>query len=250
LRKQAAAKAGPDHLAARRLGSEKLDSQMSGAETSAIFLIGFMGAGKSIVGRHLAERLGWAFEDLDERIEERQRRKVHEIFRESGEAEFRVAERAALRELLSEMRVGARKVVALGGGAFVQGENVNLIEDAGPATIFLDASVNELWRRCREQSERESVERPLLRSLSSFRALYKARRPHYARASLHYATDGKTVDEIAVGLTEMLGLSSIKQSRIKQGRPSAGRRSTGQRSTDRQDADRQVPNRRKRGEKN
>lgn len=199
-----------------------------------------MGAGKSTVGRHLAERLGWEFEDLDERIEQRQRRKVHEIFRESGEAEFRVVERAALQELVSEVRDGARKVVALGGGAFVQRENAKLIEDAGLATVFLDASLNELWRRCREQAERERMDRPLLKSLSSFSELYTIRRPHYARASFHYATDGQTVEEIAVELAEMLGLSSIKQSRIKQSRPSEGR----------QDAGRRVPNRRKRGEKN
>ncbi|MGC1371806.1 MAG: shikimate kinase, partial [Candidatus Sulfotelmatobacter sp.] len=155
MRKQAAAKADADQTAVHRLGSEQLGSERSGAETSAILLIGFMGAGKSTVGRCLAKRLGWAFEDLDDRIEERQQRKVHEIFRESGEAEFRVAERAALQELLSEVRDGARKVVALGGGAFVQRENAKLIEDAAPATVFLDASLNELWRRCREQSERE-----------------------------------------------------------------------------------------------
>ena len=237
-------------MGAKRSDSERSGSKRSGIGTSAILLIGFMGAGKSTVGRHLAERLGWEFEDLDERIEQREGRKVHEIFRESGEAEFRVAERAALQELLSEVRDGARRVVALGGGAFVQRKNAKLIEDAGPATVFLDAGVNELWRRCREQAKRESVERPLLKSLSSFSELYKARRPDYARASLHFATDGKTVEEIAVELAEMLGTSSIEQSRIEPNRPSAGRRSMGQRSADGRDADRQVSNRRKRGEKN
>ena len=67
----------------------------------AVALVGFMGAGKSSVGRALSEQLGWMFEDLDERIERRERRKVAEIFRESGEAGFRKAEHAALRELLA-----------------------------------------------------------------------------------------------------------------------------------------------------
>jgi shikimate kinase len=177
----------------------------SGAQ--AILLLGFMGAGKSSVGRCLARRIGWAFEDLDERIEKRERRKVHEIFRDSGEIAFRAAERAALEELLLELRAGKGKVVALGGGAFVQPANARLIEEAGLATVFLDAAVGELWRRCREQAERDGVERPLLRSLSTFRDLYKTRRPRYTRARFHQATDGKTVNEIAMEILATLGLS-------------------------------------------
>jgi shikimate kinase len=174
----------------------------------AVFLLGFMGAGKSSVGRSMAEQLGWPFEDLDERIEKRERRKVHQIFRESGEIGFRAAEQAALGELLSEVRAGARKIVALGGGAFVQKENARLIEEAGLATVFLDASADELWRRCRNQADRDGVERPLLGSLSNFRHLYKKRRPHYARAIFHQATEGKTVHEIAGELVEAIGISS------------------------------------------
>ena len=87
-----------------------------------------MGAGKSSVGRVMGELLGWVFEDLDERIELRERRAVAEIFRDSGEAAFREAEHAALKELLEELRSGPEKVVALGGGAFVPPRNVVLIE--------------------------------------------------------------------------------------------------------------------------
>lgn len=181
----------------------------------AIFLLGFMGAGKSSVGPSLALQLGWAFEDLDERIERREQRRIHEIFRDSGESVFRAAERAALEELLSEVRAGARRVVALGGGAFVQNENARLIRDAGLATVFLDASVDELWRRCREQAAREGVERPLLSDLSEFRDLYENRRPHYARARFCHATDGKTVDEIVKELAEKIGMPSGKSSSIR-----------------------------------
>jgi len=164
-----------------------------------------MGAGKSSVGRALGTRLGWAFEDLDERIERRERRKVPEIFRESGELGFRRAEHAALKELLSELRAGA-KIVALGGGAFVQKRNARLIEMGGVPTLFLDADVEELWRRCRQQAEEQGIERPLLGSLDSFRKLYETRRPHYLRASFRQETGGKTVEGIVAEVVRSLGL--------------------------------------------
>jgi len=174
-------------------------------------LIGFMGAGKSSVGRALSEQLGWAFEDVDERIEQRERRKVTEIFRESGESGFRLAEHAALKEMLSELqaeveKIVAGRIVALGGGAFVQKRNARLIEAGGVPTVFLDASVEELWRRCRQQAERQGVERPLLGDLESFRALYEARRFHYLKASFRQETSGKTVEGIAAEVVQTLGL--------------------------------------------
>jgi len=175
--------------------------------TRAVILIGFMGAGKSSVGRALGEQLGWAFEDLDERIERRERRKVPEIFRDSGESEFRQAEHLALRELLGELRAGAERVVALGGGAFAQKRNSRVVEAEGVPTVFLDAGAEELWRRCREQAERDGLERPLLGSLESFGELYDMRRPHYLKASLRQETSGKTVERIAAEVVQALRLN-------------------------------------------
>jgi shikimate kinase len=172
-----------------------------------VALVGFMGAGKSSVGRTLGERLGWSFEDLDERIERRERRKVQEIFRDSGEPEFRRAEHAALRDLLSELRSGDEKIVALGGGAFAQTRNARLIKAANVPAVFLDAPAEELWRRCREQAGQPGVERPLLGSLASFRALYETRRTHYLKASFRHETGGKTVKEIAAEVAQVLGLN-------------------------------------------
>ena len=182
-------------------------------QTRAVILIGFMGAGKSSVGRALGEELGWTFEDLDERIELRERRKVSEIFRDSGESGFRRAEHAALKELLGELRPRAERIVALGGGAFVQAENVRLIEASSVPTVLLDAGVEELWRRCREQVEKQGIERPLLGSLQSFRELYEARRPHYLKASFKQETGGKTVEEIAAALVQALGLDQSRKRR-------------------------------------
>jgi shikimate kinase len=165
-----------------------------------------MGAGKSSVGRALGRQLGWTFEDLDERIERREGRKVHEIFRDSGEPTFRRAEHAALKELLKELHTGAERIVALGGGAFARRQNAMLIEGSGIPTIFLDAGPEELWRRCREQVEQQNIERPLLGSLQSFQELYEARRPHYLRASFRQETGRKTIAEIAAEVIQALGL--------------------------------------------
>ncbi len=142
------------------LGSTPDGSVSHPGKTSApraIFLVGFMGAGKSTVGKALASQLGWEFEDLDDRIVARERRSIEQIFRESGEAEFRHAEQAALRALLLESGSVAR-VVALGGGAFVQAENADLLAQTGAPAVFLDAPVEVLFRRCQIEQQ---VERPL-----------------------------------------------------------------------------------------
>jgi shikimate kinase len=174
----------------------------------AVFLAGFMGAGKSSVGRALGQRLRWVFEDLDDRIERRERRTIAGIFRDSGESEFRRAESAALRQAIAEMR-GGGKIVALGGGAFVQKENAALLQASGVPTVFLDAPVEELWRRCRAQASEAGVERPLLRDKDQFQQLYKTRRPGYLKASLKIPTGGRTVDEVAAEIARKLGLKEI-----------------------------------------
>jgi shikimate kinase len=185
---------GPD-MTSRRL--EKMH---------AIILVGFMGAGKSTVGRVLAARLGWMFEDLDDRIELREKQTVAEIFGNAGEAEFRRAEHEALKELLEGLSSGAEKVIALGGGAFVQQSNINLLDAADLPTIFLDASVEELLARCQRQSETQAVERPLLGTPDHFRQLYENRRPHYLRARFRQKTEGKEVQEIVTNVIRALGL--------------------------------------------
>jgi shikimate kinase len=181
----------------------------------AVILVGFMGAGKSSVGRVLAEHLGWTFEDLDDRIERREKRKVAEIFRDAGEVGFRHAEHEALKDLLDGLRSGAEKVVALGGGAFVQELNIRLLAAAKLPTVFLDAGVAELWGRCQRQAEEQGMERPLQGSLEEFRDLYEKRRPHYLRASLRQETGGKAVTEIAAELVHALGLGRRRESEEK-----------------------------------
>jgi shikimate kinase len=176
----------------------------------AVFLVGFMGAGKSSVGAALGRRLNWNFEDLDDRIERRERRTVAQIFRESGEPAFRRAERSALQDVVEGIHDQAR-VVALGGGAFVQGSNAELLRSSGVPIIFLDAPVEELWERCCRQANEAAAERPLLRSLDHFRELHEKRRPQYCEASLTIETGGRTVDEIADEIAAKLGLKMLDQ---------------------------------------
>lgn len=167
----------------------------------ALFLVGFMGAGKTSVGRSLGRRLRWSFEDLDDRIQAASGRSITEIFRDSGEAEFRRLETAALLGLLRELSSGPR-VVALGGGAFAQPENAALLESAGAPVIFLDGSVEELFRRCRH----EQRERPLLHDAEQFRELYERRRSSYLKASSHVDTTGKDVDQVAAEVACRIGM--------------------------------------------
>ncbi len=168
----------------------------------AVFLVGFMGAGKTSVGQALARSLGWRFVDLDDRVIARERRSVAEIFRDSGEAAFRRAETAALRELLDELDGERPTVAALGGGAFVQDENAWLLTEAGDPMVFLDAEYEVLRQRCQALG----TERPLFEDESRFRALYETRRPHYLRAGVRVDTNNKSVGQVAAEIVHTLAL--------------------------------------------
>ena len=167
----------------------------------AVFLVGFMGAGKTSVGRALASSLGWQFEDLDDRIQRRERRSVGEIFQQSGENEFRRVEREALAAVVAELGSTAT-VVALGGGAFVQPENSRLLEVAGATLVFLDAAPEELFRRCSQ----EDGKRPLGQDWEGFLQLYANRRAHYLRAGLRIDTSDRSVEAVAAEVARRLGL--------------------------------------------
>jgi shikimate kinase len=168
-----------------------------------------MGAGKTSVGRALGRRLNWIFEDLDDRVQAREGRTVAAIFRDSGEPEFRRAEHAALRQVIEELHGGGARIVALGGGAFVQKENAALLKASGVPTVFLDAPVEELWQRCRRQATENGRERPLLRSMEQFRELYETRSKCYSKASLRIQTGSRSVETIAAEIAKALGLKQI-----------------------------------------
>jgi shikimate kinase len=163
-----------------------------------------MGAGKSSVGRALGQRLNWLFEDLDDHIERREGRTVADIFRDAGESEFRRAEHA-----VQQLRGGGARIVALGGGAFVQKSNAALLQAAGVPTVFLDAPVDELWQRCRKQASESGAERPLLSSRDGFSQLHATRRKAYLQAAIKIETGGRAVEAIAAEIADVLGLKKI-----------------------------------------
>jgi len=153
-----------------------------------IYLLGFMGSGKSTVGAVLAKQMGWPFIDLDTTIEAGQGQTIREIFAQAGEAFFRGIEYAAL----TEASKTEPAVIALGGGTFVQESNMQFIRDRGGATIWLDCPYEELVRRCEGMTNR-----PLFRDLDSFRQLLQRRVPYYQLAEFRVSTEGRAPQEVA-----------------------------------------------------
>ncbi|MGA2004774.1 MAG: shikimate kinase [Terriglobales bacterium] len=178
---------------------------MSAQKVRAVFLAGFMGSGKNTVGQELARRLGWNFVDLDACIETREQQSIPEIFRLRGEPAFRAAETIVLRDLLTGL-LDRPTVVALGGGAFVQQNNRELLRPW--PTVFLDAPVQELWDRCRQHEARQGVARPLQRDPEQFARLHAERLPSYRQASVVIETSGKETDGICSEIERALQLSA------------------------------------------
>jgi shikimate kinase len=151
--------------------------------TPGLYLVGFMGCGKSAVGRLLADELGWPFADIDEDIEQSQGVSIADIFDQRGEEEFRKIEREAIRERLREVESGKPIVLALGGGAFVDPANQKLLEDRG-VTMWLDCSFTRICTRLEGQEQR-----PLARDPDKFRQLYHDRRDSYSKAEYRIEAD-------------------------------------------------------------
>ncbi len=160
---------------------------MSRHRSKLIYILGFMGSGKSTVGGLLARELGWPFIDLDATIEAGQGLTIREIFEKSGEPFFREIEHAALNEA-SKIQPA---VIALGGGTFVQDPNLRFIRETGGATVWLDCPTDELRRRCKGINNR-----PLFRDDASFRLLLEKRLPFYRLAEYRVSTQGLAPQEV------------------------------------------------------
>lgn len=164
-----------------------------------LILSGFMGAGKTHVGRMLAGRLGVPFVDLDEVITARARMSVPEIFAQRGEEGFRLLERECLGE---ELRRPGAVVLAAGGGAVIQEGAENLIRDLGGLIIYLDVPLETALARCASGQER-----PLLSSGHKAAAdLYHRRRPLYEAAADFRVDAGLQDTQIVQAILQALAL--------------------------------------------
>ena len=146
-----------------------------------IVLVGLMGAGKSTVGRRLAKRLGLPFVDTDTEIEEAAGATTAELFERYGETEFRDGER----RLVSRLIDGTVRVIATGGGAFIDPATRQLLNERA-ITVWLDAPVEVLAERTGRRDTR-----PLLRGgdrSAKLARLSEQRQPMYAEAHIHVRT--------------------------------------------------------------
>lgn len=137
-----------------------------------------MGCGKTKVARELARRLNTVMVDLDNEITERVGRSPAELIVEDGEPAFRAIESDTLRQVLED---GAAKVIALGGGAWIQKTNRQLTDQYGCLTVWLDVPFEMCWTRIQASQE----DRPLGRTRNEALALYQQRRPVYELANIH-----------------------------------------------------------------
>ena len=162
----------------------------------AVCLVGFMGAGKSAVGRELADRLGWPLFDLDEEIETREGRSVYDIFADSGESYFRQKEREVLGEL-----AGGNMVLSVGGGAYTVDDNINMINKIS-SSVWLRCPIEV----CLQRLAASSTKRPLFSDPEQMANLYQHRLKYYKRARYHVDSEQGTPEEIALKIMELLGL--------------------------------------------
>ena len=163
-----------------------------------IVLIGFMGSGKTAVGRQLGERLGMPFKDTDSLIEERLGQKINAIFADKGEAFFRDMES----QIIDELTAKDNQVLSCGGGAILRNENVNYLRQNG-TLIYLKAPFAVLYNRIKSSSNR-----PLLTANEpekTARMLWEARQKVYeSAADLSLDTSKKSIEQIVKEIEKLV----------------------------------------------
>jgi shikimate kinase len=163
-------------------------------KTDKIYLVGFMGAGKTTLAQALARRLGWRAEDVDVLVEARERRSVADIFAREGEPYFRAAERQIIFSLLPARHL----VVATGGGTFVDPENRAAINADG-VSVWIDVPFEELLSRIPPDGRR-----PLASDLVQMTLLYEGRCLAYAQAHIKLAASRARTEELIERLMDTL----------------------------------------------
>ncbi len=183
-----------------------------------LYLTGFMGSGKTTIGRILANTLGYSYLDLDLEIEASAGKTISELFLDHGEQHFRKLER----ELLTNTGTRSHCVISLGGGTIANDENLRIVRSAG-LLIYLKAGSEQLFQRMKHK-----VDRPMLRgdageSLTNSQlharidSLLAQREPYYTKADIIVSTDarhvGITVDDIVKELKQFTRKISNRKGR-------------------------------------
>lgn len=158
--------------------------------TPGLFIVGFMASGKSTAGQMLAQKLGWQFADVDADVEREQGTTIREIFEKRGEGAFRVIETQTIQNRIDVIRTGHPWVIALGGGAFVQEQNRELISNNG-ISLWLDCPLSRVRTRLGGDSTR-----PLATDPERLTTLYEARQVLYSRADYRIDADCDQPEEI------------------------------------------------------
>lgn len=159
-----------------------------------IYLVGFMGAGKTTVGRELASLLGYEFIDTDTAVESMEGRSIEDLFRERGEGYFREKEW----EILASTALRQRVVVATGGGLYLAPMHRHFIRRHGSA-VWLDVSAEEAWARCSSAGGR-----PLFTTPEELVALLESRRDRYALADHKIDVHGRSQADLAQEIAALL----------------------------------------------
>lgn len=154
-----------------------------------IYLVGFMGTGKTAVAKRLAERLGMNYVEMDEVIEKKEAKSINDIFREDGEQYFRQLEK----NLIEELATKKNQVVSAGGGVVINPANIDKMKASG-VIICLEASVDIIYERVKLDASRPllQVEDPR----GKIRELLESRKQHYDKSDYNIDTSDKNIEEV------------------------------------------------------
>jgi len=162
-----------------------------------IYLVGFMGTGKTTVGKILAEKLGREFIEMDEEIEKKEGKKIVDIFRQKGESYFRKIEKEVLKRIASCFSL----VVSCGGGVVVDRENLKILKESG-IVICLKAKPSIIYERTKKTKERPLLNVP--DPLKKIKELLARRAPFYAKADYFVDTTPFTPEEVSEEIIKIL----------------------------------------------
>jgi shikimate kinase len=162
-----------------------------------IYLVGFMGTGKTSVGKKLAQKKNWRFVDLDELIELKEKMTIVDIFAKKGEPYFRRREKETLKEVSKESNF----VVACGGGIVLDEENIKIMQETG-TPICLTSSPSVIFERTKGHNLRPLLNTP--NPLERIKELLEKRAPFYARIEKKIDTSNLSIDEVVEEILKLI----------------------------------------------